>query len=170
MNLDITRLDKTQLAALKAQLDQMAKQKRDSRKLWADTVKQMLMDKTEDGAFRNTTSDIWALLHRDGLESLDPATTTDQKQRDSVLKKIQAFKQKLEKETDESGNLVHPEGTFGYKATATALQPRQYKAENVVAWFANPENVNSLTSEDVSEIITALKGQFGDIVKTLAKK
>jgi hypothetical protein len=170
MNVDITKLDKAQLAALKAQLDQLSKQKRDSRKLWADTVKQMLMDKDEAGAFRNTTADIWSLLFRDGLESLDPTTTTDQKQRDSVLKKIQAFKQKLEKETDETGNLVHAEGTFGYKATATALQPRQYKPENVVAWFANPENVNALTAEDVGHIITSLKGQFGDIVKTLAKK
>lgn len=157
MQLDITRLDKTQLAAFKKQLDDIAKQKRDSRKLWADTVKQMLMDKDEAGAFRNTTADIWSLLFRDGLESLDPATTTDQKQRDSVLKKIQAFKQKLEKETDESGNLVHPEGTFGYKATATALQPRQYKAENVVAWFANQDNLIQLNQHDIEALEEAIK-------------
>lgn len=170
MSVDITKLTKDQLAALRKQLDEIAAMKRDSRKLWHNTVKDMLTDKDEDGKFRNTTQDIWALLHKDGLEEHDPVTTTDQKERDRVLKKIQAFKQKLEKETDESGNLVYPEGTFGYKATATALTPRQYKAENVVAWFKNPENVNSLTSEDVAEIVESLKGQFGSIVKTLAKK
>jgi hypothetical protein len=169
MNVDITKLTKDQLTALRKQLATIAAARRDNCKIWHDTVKAMLTDKDEDGKFRNTTRDIWTLLHKDGLEDNDPATTTDQKERDRVLKKIQAYKQKLEKETDEAGNLVHADGMFGYKATATALTPKQYKAENVVAWFKNPENVNSLTSEDVSEIIESLKGQYGKIIKTLAK-
>jgi hypothetical protein len=46
---------------------------------------------------------------------------------------------------------------FGYKATATSLTPKQYKAENVVKWFADEANLLQLSGDDIDALSEAIK-------------
>jgi len=159
--IDINKLSKAQLKDLNAQITAMAVGRKQDRAVWTSTVTEMLLEKDESGNHVHTTVDIWGVLFKDGLETLNPAETKAGKERDSVLKKIQAYKQKQSKATNKEGVLIHAEGSLGYKATETSLTPRAYTPEKVTAWFANPENVSSVTKEQKKAILASLKGVKG---------
>lgn len=158
--IDVNKLSKADIKALNEQLAKLTAERSQNRNIWKQTVLDMLTDMDEEGNFCNTTLDIWTALHADGLEDADPATTEVGKDRDRVLKKIQAFKQKLEKSTavkigDKEIDLTGL--SFGYKATESKLTPRAYTPEKVVEWFTNPEHVAKLSDADVKRIMAAIQ-------------
>jgi len=159
--IDINKLSKAQLKNLNAQITALAADRKQDRAVWTSTVKDMLLEKDESGSHVHTTVDIWGVLFKDGVETLNPVDVPPGKQRDSVLKKIQAYKQSLSKATNKEGVLLHPEGSLGYKATESSLTPRSYSPEKVAEWFKNAENVAGLSSEQKKAILASLKGVKG---------
>jgi hypothetical protein len=97
MNIDITTLTKEQLKAITDQLKTVKAEAKTNRDAWKEKVDSMLKP-TDDGEFLHTTADIWLELHLARLEDSDPRETHDKENRDRVLKKIQARKQKLKKD------------------------------------------------------------------------
>lgn len=95
MNIDITTLTPEQLASITKQLKAVKAETKTNREAWQAEVDRMLQP--EEGLFVHTTADIWLSLHLAKLEPLDPRETHDKDERDRVLKKIQARKQKLQK-------------------------------------------------------------------------
>jgi len=160
--IDINKLSKAQLKDLNAQITAMAVGRKQDRAVWTSTVTEMLLEKDESGNHVHTTVDIWSILFRDGVETLNPVDVLPGKERDSVLKKIQAYKQKLAKSTDKAtGNLIHPTGSLGYKATESSLTPRSYSPEKVTEWFTNADNVAGISLEQKKAILASLKGVKG---------
>jgi hypothetical protein len=152
--LDISKLSAEQLKQLKAQLNAQRKTVNDKRGGRYAITDAMLKEKDENGGFKHTTGDILAALQAKSDETGVPTTLTKD-ERAEWLKKIQTRKQYLEKLTDEAGNLVHAEGTFGYKPSAggfTALTP-----DRVVDWLLDDANVEKLTPADRKAILKALK-------------
>ncbi len=157
--IDLNKLTPEQLAALQKQLKATKKVSKDDHKKRFEIIDGMLKTKvTEDnikdgekvGEFKYTTRDIINALDSDGLIKDKIAEDWDQVE----IKKVQARKQFLEKKRDEKGNLVFPEGTFGYKASAGAgfaLTPVR-----VAAWFDTAENVAKLTPEQRATILKTL--------------
>lgn len=147
--IDITKLTPAQLAALQKQLKAKGaeiRSKKDERFLIIDT---MLKEKDEAGTgFRHTTRDIMNALVKENL-----VDTTAPEYDKNEIKKIQARKQFLEKQTGKDGQLVHPKGTFGYKPS----EHSGFSASpvTVVAWFT-PENVAKLTEEQAAAVRSAL--------------
>jgi ribosomal protein L10 len=153
--LDLTKLSSAQLKALRDQLKEKSKETVNSRKQRFELIDKLLSEKDEDGNFLHTTREI--------AEALAEAQLTDTTQEDwhsEEIKKIQARKQFLEKKTDEKGELVHPEGTFGYKKTATGggglgFSASKVKLETILAFFKS-DRVAELNDEQKAEIISKL--------------
>jgi hypothetical protein len=147
--IDLAKLTPEQLQALQKQLKEKRKEtvgKRDERFLIIDT---MLKEKAEDGkGFRWTTRDICNRLAENNL-----VDQTEPKWDQNEIKKIQARKQHLEKLTNEKGALVHPKGTFGYKASAQGFNLTNTR---IVEWFGKDENIESLTGDQRTTILKAL--------------
>jgi hypothetical protein len=146
---DLSKLTPEQLKAIQKQLKEARKEttgKKDERFLIIDT---MLKEKDEDGGgFRHTTREIANKLAENNLvDKTDPDWAKNE------IKKIQARKQFLEKSRDKAGALVHPEGTFGYKASGGF----GLTSVGVTAWFNNAENVAKLSPADKAVIAKSLK-------------
>lgn len=153
MTLDITELTSDQLAAIQAQLKDQAKQKRQVRGKRMELIEAMLQAKDEDGAFIHTTRDIATELSKQGLGLMEQELQ-DKVLIDKELRKIQAKKQHLEKLTDEKGELVHPEGTFGYKSSgglgSVNMGAAKVKVETIVEFMKT--RASELSAEQVAEI------------------
>lgn len=157
--IDLSKLTPEQLAALQKQLKAKKKEtsgRKDERFAIIDTMLQEKVVKGEEkdgqkaGEFKHTTRDILNKLVENDL-----VDKTVDKYDQVEIKKIQARKQFLEKKTDEKGKLVSPENTFGYRPSAGAgfsLTPVR-----ISEWFTDAERVKSLTAEQRSKILTALK-------------
>lgn len=147
---DLSKLTPEQLVALQKQLKAKKVEISGDRKKWVEIVDVMLQEK--DGTeHKHTTRDI---LNRLVSEKVILDTTSkgwDTKE----IKHIQARKQLLEKKTDEKGALVHPEGTFGYKASAGV--GFLLTANRVAEWFKSADNIAKLTDAEKSVIKSALK-------------
>ena len=147
--LDLSKLTPEQLQSLQKQLKERKANttgKTKERFLIIDT---MLAEKDDKEGFKWTTRDIINKLAENNL-----VDQTVPKWDQIEIKKVQARKQHLEKLTDEKGKLVHPEGKFGYKASAGvgfAMTP-----VTVSNWFAKAENVAKLTGDQRNAIVKAL--------------
>lgn len=128
-DIDITALTPAQLKAIQAQLKAVRTEASEARKAWQTTVDAMLAEKT------HTTLAIWEKLHSDKLVDEDPATTTG-KDRDRVLKRIQARCQKLKK----AGEDVDTVRTIVVGRPAITL-------ESVLDWFAT-----TATAEEIEKL------------------
>ncbi len=153
--IDLTKLSSAQLKALKDQLKEKSKEVVSERKQRFEVIDRMLQEKDEDGNFVHTTREI--------AEALAEARLTDTSAEDwhsEEIKKIQARKQFLEKKTDEKGELVYPEGTFGYKKSATGggglgFSASKVKIETILAFFKS-DRVSELSEEQKAEIVAKL--------------
>lgn len=144
---DISKLTPEQLANLQKQLKARKNETKGSKEERFKIIDGMLQDKVEGtNEFRFTTRDILNKLRENNLVDVT-ATDADE------IKKIQARKQHLEKKTDEKGNLVHPEGTFGYKQSATGFI---MTTDRIAAWFTE-ENVAKLTDAQRKAIAAAVE-------------
>lgn len=153
--IDLTKLNSAQLKALKDQLKEKSKEVVSERKQRFEIIDRMLQDKDEDGNFVHTTREIAEALAEARL-----ADTSKEDWHSEEIKKIQARKQFLEKKTDEKGELVYPENTFGYKKSATGggglgFSASKVKLETIMAFFAS-DRVSELTEEQKATIAAKL--------------
>jgi hypothetical protein len=149
--IDITKLTPSQLAALQKQLKEKSKEVRSKKDERFNIIDTMLKEKDDAGNFKHTTRDILANLVQENL-----VDTTDPEYVQREIKKIQARKQHLEKLTNEQGELVHPEGTFGYKPSEHVgfnLTPAR-----VVEFFKDAANVEKMSDEQKDAVREALEG------------
>ena len=161
--LDITKLSSEQLAAIQKQLQERNKAQSANRGERSEIMVAMLKEKDENGEFINTTRDIAFKLAENGLCAiLTKDNFNDEAMKAEVekeIRKVQAKKQQLEKATNEKGELVHPEGTFGYKSSpkggAANLSGKAVKAETVVGFFESGR-VSELTKEQIALIKKSL--------------
>lgn len=165
--LDITKLTPKQLAELQKQLKEHKAEVKSQRDERNTIIVDMLQEKDGDGNFANTTRDIAFALTKAGLtEFLTVDNFEDESMKDEVekeIRKVQAKKQHLEKLTDEKGELVYEEGTFGYKRSdrmggggaGGALAGSKVKPDTVVAFF-EAGRVGELTKEQKAIIAKAL--------------
>ena len=147
--IDISKLTPEQLASLQKQLKAKKAESSGNSKERFVIIDGMLQQKDESGGFKFTTRDIMNALVKENL-----ITTNGSEDEQNEIKKIQARKQFLEKKRDEKGQLVYPEGTFGYKTSA--LAGFKLGATKVTEWFT-PENVATLTPAQKDTILRAVK-------------
>lgn len=153
--IDLTKLSSSQLKALKDQLKEKSKEVVSERKQRFEIIDRMLQAKDDDGNFLHTTREIAEALAEARL-----ADTSKEDWHSEEIKKIQARKQFLEKKTDEKGELVYPENTFGYKKSATGggglgFSASKVKLETIMAFFAS-DRVSELTDEQKATIAAKL--------------
>lgn len=150
--IDISKLTPEQLAALQKQLKATKKVDSGKAKERFAIIDTMLQEKDEDnGGFKHTTRDILNRLVKEEL--IKPAGSEDEQ---NEIKKIQARKQFLEKKRDEKGELVYPDGTFGYKPSSAL--GFQMTAAKCVEWFT-PEHVATMTDAQKDTVIRALSAK-----------
>jgi hypothetical protein len=147
--IDISKLTPEQLQALQKQMKAKGKELRGKKDERFSIIDTMLKEKDSSGEFKHTTRDIMNALDAKGL-----VNRTVDKWDQVEIKKIQARKQFLEKATDEKGKLVHPEGTFGYKASAAL---GFVSATSVEKFFTDPAKVKTLTDAQRKVILAALE-------------
>ena len=147
--IDISKLAPEALLSLQKQLKAQKKETSGKTSERFVIIDGMLKDKDEAGLFRWTTRDILGKLEENNL--VDKTVPEYDK---VEIKKIQARKQFLEKRRNEKGELIDAEGTYGYKASDRA--PFALTAVKVAEWFATPENVATLTSEQREKIAVAI--------------
>lgn len=148
--IDLSKLTAEQLIQLQKQLKAKKKEvsgKKDERFNIIDT---MLAEKDEDsGEHKWTTRDIVTKLAENNL-----IDTTAPDYYKNEIKKVQARKQFLEKQTDKEGKLVAQPGTYGYKPSSFSgfsLGP-----EKVVEFFQDENKVATLTGDQRNIILKAL--------------
>jgi hypothetical protein len=146
--IDISKLTPEQLASLQKQLKATKKVTNEKSKERFTIIDAMLVEKDEAGAFKHTTRDILNVLQSEKL-----VVTNCAEDEQNEIKKIQARKQFLEKRRDEKGELISPEGTYGYKASSA--MGFKLSGQKVTDWFT-PENVATLTEAQSSAILKAL--------------
>jgi len=149
--IDLSKLTPEQLASLQKQLKAKKKEKSGKKEERFHIIDTMLAEKEEGSdEFKHTTRDIMnALVKNDLVDTTEPDFDTVE------IKKIQARKQFLEKKTDEKGNLVHPKGSFGYKASGGGFGV--LTASRIATWFSVPANVAQLTPTQTAAILAVLK-------------
>lgn len=162
--LDVTQLTPAQLKALQKQLSEHKAAASSNREERNNVIYEMITEKDENGEFVNTTRDIAKTLADNGLcefltsENFDSEDMKEEVQKE--IRKIQARKQLLEKKTDEKGELVYPEGTFGYKSGGvgnSTLSASKVKVETIVAFFTQGR-ATELTDEQSQAILEAVQG------------
>lgn len=147
--IDLASLTPEQLQALQKQLKAKSKEQRGKHKERFAIIDTMLTEKDEEGNFKHTTRDILNTLVQENLVN-QSAEKWDQVE----IKKIQARKQFLEKSRDKAGELIHPPGTYGYKASL--LMGFGATAVTVEKFFESEEKVKTLTSGQREKILAAL--------------
>lgn len=130
-DIDITKLTPEQLKQINVQLKAVKAESSSKRKEWQTLLDSMLDEKT------HTTAAIWEAGFAKGLVEEDPSTTKG-KDRDRVLKRIQARYQKRSKAGDDVG--VVRTITVGQKAICL---------ETVLEWCVNAsaEDLEALREE-----------------------
>ena len=154
MDIDITQLTSEQLAAIQAQLKEAAKARKAERGSRMSIIEDMLRAKDEHGSFVYSTRDIAMALSEQGL-GLSEDELEDKDAMAQEIRRIQAKKQHLERLTDKAGNLVHAEGTFGYKpshnfSNGTAMAAGKVKAETVMEFIRT--RLHELELSQIQEI------------------
>lgn len=157
--IDITELTSEQLAAVQAQLKAQAKARKEQRGTRMDLIVQMLKDKDDNGAFKHTTRDIAMALHEAGV-GLTESELEDKKEMEQEIRRIQAKKQQMEKARDKAGELIHPEGTFGYKpshnfSSGTGMAAGKVRVETVMEFMRT--RFSELTEDQKIELGTILE-------------
>jgi len=147
--IDLASLTPEQLSALQKQLKEKSKEVRGKHKERFTIIDQMLTEKDEEGKFKHTTRDILNVLVQEKL-----VNDTGEKWDQVEIKKIQARKQFLEKSTGKDGELLHPEGTFGYKAST--MMGFGATANSVAKFFEDATKVATLTGDQRNAILAAL--------------
>lgn len=150
--LDISKLTPAQLAQLQKQLKEKKKAATGGKEGSVERFKiiDTMLQEKKDGEFIYTTRDI-----ANSLVSNNLVDTTDSDHITREIKKIQARKQFLEKKRNEKGELVHPENTFGYKASdhvGFALGP-----DRVTKFFVEEDGASKLSPEQKKKILAQLK-------------
>lgn len=158
-DISIDQLSSEQLAALQAQLKEQSKARAANRAERMSIIEQMLQDKDDHGEFKHTTTDIATRLSEAGL-GLTADELADPKLRDKELRRIQAKKQQLEKAKDKAGQLIHPEGTFGYKPSHTFSN-----GTGMAAGRIKPETVMEFLRTRFSELSEDQKIEIGELLE-----
>lgn len=160
--IDVTQLTPAQLKALQKQLSEHKAVASSHREERNNVIYEMTTEKDEDGNFVNSTQDIAKVLCDNGLcEFLTTENFGSEDMKEEVQKevrKIQARKQLLEKKTDEKGELVYPEGTFGYKSAGggnSNLSASKIKVATVLGFFTTGR-ATELTDEQKTQVIEAI--------------
>jgi hypothetical protein len=146
---DIASLTPAQLKKLQEQLKERNKELKGKKDERFAIIDALLQEKDDDGNFVHSTRDILGKLEEAGLvDNTAPNYDTNE------IKKIQSRKQFLEKKRDEAGELVFPEGTFGYKASERV--GFGMRAATVVKFFEDEEQLATLTDDQRDIIVKAL--------------
>jgi hypothetical protein len=161
--IDVTSLSPAQLKSLQKQLSEHKAVASSHREERNNVIYTMTTEKNEDGEFANSTTDIAKVMCDNGLcEFLTTENYASEDMKEEVQKevrKIQARKQLLEKKTDEKGELVYPEGTFGYKSGGTGgnsnLSASKVKVATILGFFSTGRSTE-LTAEQKTTVIEAI--------------